>query len=311
MARQFEGEMGSLELFNDSIALAENEAKNDKGGGVTCQRVGSETKYPNGADEYLNWISEMVPDIAFGHSTRVVFDVDCGVANFGAYLNTTVQFALECGVPAMLAVFATSRLLYPSQAFDFIPCTRCQINKEGYIAMWRKPVNNTCYASHGAGVQPPICDSDDDPENLCWCEGMRHRSTELPENDYGSNNATWPACLHDPPDRPQSLQQLWMIYNVTAGCEPFDTYTRTYDQLHATGLFSVEWKRDSVSLMDELPQIATATRWVPGEGPHSSWKDLICGKRLGQLSSLIGIKPTPKGHRPIAHQGKLLQYTNN
>lgn len=47
--------------------------------------------------------------------------------------------------------------------------------------------------------------------------------------------------------------------------------------------------------MDELPQIATATRWVPGlcdsgEGPHSSWKDLICGKRLGQLSSLIGIK---------------------
>ncbi|KAK9219811.1 hypothetical protein WN943_008458 [Citrus x changshan-huyou] len=49
--------------------------------------------------------------------------------------------------------------------------------------------------------------------------------------------------------------------------------------------------------MDELPQIATATRWVgcpvyvdSGEGPHSSWKDLICGKRLGQLSSLIGIK---------------------
>lgn len=33
MARQFEGEMGSLELFNDSIALAENEAENDKGGG--------------------------------------------------------------------------------------------------------------------------------------------------------------------------------------------------------------------------------------------------------------------------------------
>ncbi|GAY52072.1 hypothetical protein CUMW_139150 [Citrus unshiu] len=284
MARQFEGEMGSLELFNDSIALAENEAKNDKGGGVTCQRVGSETKYPNGADEYLNWISEMVPDIAFGHSTRVVFDVDCGVANFEP-------------------VYGDGKIR--------VEQWKELVKKEGYIAMWRKPVNNTCYASHGAGVQPPICDSDDDPENLCWCEGMRHRSTELPENDYGSNNATWPACLHDPPDRPQSLQQLWMIYNVTAGCEPFDTYTRTYDQLHATGLFSVEWKRDSVSLMDELPQIATATRWVPGEGPHSSWKDLICGKRLGQLSSLIGIKPTPKGHRPIAHQGKLLQYTNN
>lgn len=31
-------------------------------------------------------------------------------------------------MPAMLAVFATSRLLYPSQAFDLIPCTMCQIN---------------------------------------------------------------------------------------------------------------------------------------------------------------------------------------
>lgn len=41
---------------------------------------------------------------------------------------------------------------------------------------------------------------------LCWCEGMRHRSTELPENDYGSNNTTWPACLHDPPDRLQSIK---------------------------------------------------------------------------------------------------------
>lgn len=40
------------------------------------------------------------------------------------------------------------------------------MKKEGYIAMWRKPVNNTGYASHGAGVQPPICDSDDDPENV-------------------------------------------------------------------------------------------------------------------------------------------------
>lgn len=43
--------------------------------------------------------------------------------------------------------------------------------------------------------------------------------------------------------------------------------------------------RDLVSVMDELPQIARALRWVPtpcdsGEGPHSSWKDLICGKSL-------------------------------
>lgn len=86
----------------------------------------------------------MVPEISFGNHTRVALDVDCGVASFGAYLmqrNVTtlsiapkdihengIQFALERGVPAMVAVFSTRRLLYPSQAFDLIHCSRCRIN---------------------------------------------------------------------------------------------------------------------------------------------------------------------------------------
>lgn len=86
----------------------------------------------------------MVPDIAFGQHVRVALDVGCGVASFGAFLldrNVTtlsvapkdvhenqIQFALERGVPAMVAVFATRRLLYPSQAFDLIHCSRCRIN---------------------------------------------------------------------------------------------------------------------------------------------------------------------------------------
>lgn len=87
---------------------------------------------------------QMVPDIDFGHKTIVALDVGCGVASFGAFLmhrNVTtlsiapkdvhenqIQFALERGVPAMVAVFATRRLLYPSQAFDLIHCSRCRIN---------------------------------------------------------------------------------------------------------------------------------------------------------------------------------------
>lgn len=86
----------------------------------------------------------MVPEIEFGHYTRVALDIGCGVASFGAFLlqhNVTtlsiapkdvhenqIQFALERGVPAMVAVFATRRLLYPSQAFDLIHCSRCRIN---------------------------------------------------------------------------------------------------------------------------------------------------------------------------------------
>lgn len=86
----------------------------------------------------------MVPDIAFGQRTRVALDIGCGVADFGAFsmqLNVTtlsiapkdvhehqIQFALERGVPAMVATFATHRLLYPSQAFEFIHCLECGVN---------------------------------------------------------------------------------------------------------------------------------------------------------------------------------------
>ena len=38
-----------------------------------------------------------------------------------------IQFALERGVPAMVAAFATRHLLYPSQAFEMIHCSRCRI----------------------------------------------------------------------------------------------------------------------------------------------------------------------------------------
>lgn len=43
--------------------------------------------------------------------------------------------------------------------------------------------------------------------------------------------------------------------------------------------------RDSISVMDELQEIAKAMGWVPalhdtGEGPHASWKILICEKRM-------------------------------
>lgn len=86
----------------------------------------------------------MVPEIAFGLRTRVVLDIGCGVASFGAYLmeqNVTtlsiapkdfhgnqIQVALERGVPAMVAEYGTNRLPYPSQAFELVHCSECNIN---------------------------------------------------------------------------------------------------------------------------------------------------------------------------------------
>ncbi|CBI18957.3 unnamed protein product, partial [Vitis vinifera] len=418
---------------------------------------GGGTQFIHGADQYLDQISQMVPDIAFGNHTRVVLDIGCGVASFGAFLlqrnvitlsiapkdvhENQIQFALERGVPAMVAVFATHRLLYPSQAFDLIHCSRCRINwtrddgilllevnrmlraggyfawaaqpvykhegnlqeqwkemedltirlcwelvkKEGYIAIWRKPLNNSCYLNRDTGVQPPLCDPNDDPDDV-WYVGMKPCITLLPENGYGANVTAWPARLNDLPERLQTIEmdayisrkeilkadtKFWheVIYgyvhayhwndsklrnvmDMRAGfggfaaalidfqvdcwvmnvvpvsgfntlpviydrgligvrhdwCEPFDTYPRTYDLLHAAGLFSIEQKRcnisnimleidrmlrpggrvyirDTVSVVNELHAIAVAMGWASAvhdtsEGPHASWRLLRCDKRF-------------------------------
>ncbi|XP_022890142.1 probable methyltransferase PMT11 [Olea europaea var. sylvestris] len=420
---------------------------------------GGGTQFIHGADQYLDQIEKMIPEIAFGHHTRVTLDVGCGVASFGAYLlsrNVTtlsvapkdvhenqIQFALERGVPAMVAAFATRRLLYPSQAFDLVHCSRCRINwtrddgilllevnrllraggyfawaaqpvykheaileeqweemvkltsrlcwklvkKEGYIAIWQKPLNNSCYLSREEGTKPQLCDPDDDPDGV-WYVDLKACITRLPEEGYGSNITTWPARLHNPPYRLQSIQidaymsrnelfraesiywkeiiesyvralhwkkfKLRNVLDMRAGfggfaaalienqldcwvlnvvpvsgpntlpviydrgligvthdwCEPFDTYPRTYDLLHAAGLFSIEQKRcnistimlemdrilrpggrvyirDSLAVMDELEEIATAMGWHvsirdTSEGPHASYRILTGDKRLLQ-----------------------------
>ncbi|KAH6782617.1 S-adenosyl-L-methionine-dependent methyltransferases superfamily protein, partial [Perilla frutescens var. frutescens] len=125
--------------------------RSDRGDQNAVMRKGDKLIFPGdgphfirGTDKYLDQISKMVPDIAFGQHTRVALDIGSGLANFGAYLlerNVTtlsiapkdvhhnqIQLALERGVPAMVATFGSRRLPYPSQAFDLIHCSRCGIN---------------------------------------------------------------------------------------------------------------------------------------------------------------------------------------
>lgn len=40
------------------------------------------------------------------------------------------------------------------------------VKKKGYIAIWQKPIDNTCYLSRQQGTQPPLCEPDDDPDNV-------------------------------------------------------------------------------------------------------------------------------------------------
>ncbi|KAJ1422256.1 S-adenosyl-L-methionine-dependent methyltransferase [Sesbania bispinosa] len=436
----------------------------DKGGQNWISRDKDKFKFPgggtqfiHGANEYLDHISKMIPEITFGKHVRVVLDVGCGVASFGAYLlsrnvitmsvapkdvhENQIQFALERGVPAMVGAFATRRLSYPSQAFDLIHCSRCRINwtrddgilllevnrmlraggyfvwaaqpvykheevleeqweemlnlttrlcwnflkKDGYIAVWQKPFDNSCYLNREAGTKPPICDPSDDPDNV-WYVDLKACISELPKNGYGANVTNWPARLQTPPDRLQSIKldafisrnelfkaeskywneiiasyvralhwkkmRLRNVMDMRAGfggfaaalidqnldswvlnvvpvsgpntlpviydrgligvmhdwCEPFDTYPRTYDLLHAANLLSVEKKRcnvssimlemdrilrpggrvyirDSLPIMDELQEIAKAIGWHvtlrdTAEGPHASYRILVCDKHL-------------------------------
>ncbi|KAM7270168.1 hypothetical protein ACFE04_029382 [Oxalis oulophora] len=288
----------------------------DKGGQNWITRVkdkfrfpGGGTQFIHGADGYLDQISNMIPEIAFGRNTRVVLDVGCGVASFGAYLlsrdvltmsvapkdvhENQIQFALERGVPAMVAAFATHRLLYPSQAFDLIHCSRCRINwtrddgilllevnrllrgggyfawaaqpvykheealenqweemfnlttrlcwelvkKEGYIAIWQKPRSNTCYQNREEGTIPPLCEPDNDPDNV-WYVDMKACITPLPENGYGSNVSAWPARLHTAPDRLHSIQ----IESTIARNELFRAESKYWNEI-VTSYVRVFWKK--------------------------------------------------------------------
>eukprot|EP00249_Psilotum_nudum_P013575 c24404_g1_i1 orf=734-2785(-) len=373
---------------------------------------GGGTQFAHGATQYLDQMVKMVPKIAFGVYTRVALDIGCGVASWGAYLlsrdvlplsiapkdvhENQIQFALERGIPAMVAALATHRLLYPSQAFDLIHCSRCRIEwthdggilllevdrilraggyfawaaqpvykhegnlpeewnamvdlagrlcwelvaKEGYIAIWQKPINNECYYKRDPGTQPPLCDRSEDP-NAIWYAPLKACITLLPEGVVGRNVSDWPARLHATPYRLYSVQTDakaakeevfiaeqrywheivsgflrglglkretvrnvmdmkagyggfaaalvdhkvdWWVMNVVPisgintlpviydrgligvahdWCEAFDTYPRTYDLLHAVGLFTLEEKRCNIAhIFVEMDRILRPGGWV-------------------------------------------------
>ncbi|CAO2832452.1 unnamed protein product [Amaranthus hypochondriacus] len=104
---------------------------------------GGGTQFKKGARHYIEFIEQMLPDIAWGKRSRVVLDVGCGVASFGGFLfdkdvltmsfapkdehEAQVQFALERGIPAISAVMGTQRLPFPGIVFDIVHCARCRV----------------------------------------------------------------------------------------------------------------------------------------------------------------------------------------
>ncbi|EPS64080.1 hypothetical protein M569_10695, partial [Genlisea aurea] len=116
---------------------------------------GGGTQFPQGADKYIDQLASVIP-IADG-TVRTALDTGCGVASLGAYLwgrnvitmsfaprdshEAQVQFALERGVPAVIGVFGTIKLPYPSGAFDMAHCSRCLIPWGASDGLYMKEVD--------------------------------------------------------------------------------------------------------------------------------------------------------------------------
>ncbi|KAE9460070.1 hypothetical protein C3L33_08021, partial [Rhododendron williamsianum] len=111
---------------------------------------GGGTMFPDGAIQYIEKLKQYIP-IA-GGVLRTALDMGCGVASFGGYLlaeeiltlsfaprdshKSQIQFALERGIPAFVAMLGTRRLPFPAFSFDLVHCSRCLIPFTAYNATY-------------------------------------------------------------------------------------------------------------------------------------------------------------------------------
>lgn len=111
---------------------------------------GGGTMFPEGAIKYIEKLKQYIP--ISGGILRTALDMGCGVASFGGYLlsenilplsfaprdshKAQIQFALERGIPAFIAMLGTRRLPFPSFSFDLVHCSRCLIPFTAYNASY-------------------------------------------------------------------------------------------------------------------------------------------------------------------------------
>ncbi|KAK4578387.1 hypothetical protein RGQ29_028485 [Quercus rubra] len=111
---------------------------------------GGGTMFPEGAVPYIEKLGQYIP--ISGGTIRTALDMGCGVASFGGYLlaediltvsfaprdshKSQIQFALERGIPAFVAMLGTRRLPFPGFSFDLVHCSRCLVPFTAYNATY-------------------------------------------------------------------------------------------------------------------------------------------------------------------------------
>ncbi|BAT83779.1 hypothetical protein VIGAN_04100000 [Vigna angularis var. angularis] len=111
---------------------------------------GGGTMFPDGAEQYIEKLGQYIP--ISGGVLRTSLDMGCGVASFGGFMlshniltmsfaprdshKAQIQFALERGIPAFVAMLGTRRLPFPAFGFDLVHCSRCLIPFTAYNASY-------------------------------------------------------------------------------------------------------------------------------------------------------------------------------
>lgn len=73
----------------------------------------------------------------------------------------------SCVVFASLRYLMASFFVFASEMLNLTTrlCWEL-VKKEGYIAIWKKPLNNSCYLNREPETTPPLCDPNDDPDSV-------------------------------------------------------------------------------------------------------------------------------------------------
>ncbi|XP_064977538.1 probable methyltransferase PMT2 isoform X2 [Musa acuminata AAA Group] len=273
---------------------------------------GGGTQFPQGADKYIDQLASVIP-IDNG-TVRTALDTGCGVASWGAYLfkrnvlamsfaprdshEAQVQFALERGVPAVIGVLGSIELPYPSRAFDMAHCSRCLIpwgandgvymmevdrvlRPGGYWVLSGPPinwkVNYQVWKRTKDDFEEEQRKIEEIAELLCW-----EKIYETAEFAIWRKRINAESCTQRQDEIGVNICETTNPDDVW--CEAFSTYPRTYDLIHANGVFSLYQNkckmedillemdrilrpegavilRDDVDVLMKVKKMVTGMRW--------------------------------------------------
>ncbi|KAK1325125.1 putative methyltransferase PMT13 [Acorus calamus] len=224
---------------------------------------GGGTMFPDGAVPYIEKLGQYIP--FSGGVLRTALDMGCGVASFGGFLlkediltlsfaprdshKSQIQFALERGIPALVAMLGThgtyftevDRLLRPGgylvisgppvqwakqdkewadlQAVARALCYEL-IVVDGNTVIWKKPSGDSCLPNQNEfGLD--LCSEEDD-SSVAWYFNLKNCVSRMPAlvGEYAVGSIpNWPERLTIPPARVSPMKN---------GKDVFDADTRRW-----------------------------------------------------------------------------------